>query len=208
MIGGNRKLWGDEHDITAVEYNEDIAKIYQDYFPNDKMIVADAHQYLLDHFKEFDFIWSSPPCPTHSRTNIYLVEQGMKHRYPDMSLYQQIILLKHFYKGKYCIENVKGYYEPLIRPQQSGRHYFWTNFKIPNLKNIQSNVELMKGSKEERKKRKEKRDNMLNFDHSKIINVDKNKVLNNCVHPMVGKTILNKALNILTEENIPQGKLF
>lgn len=60
-IGGNRKLWGDTHEITAVEYKPEIAKIYQDHFPNDTVIVTDAHQYLLDHFDEFDFIWSSPP---------------------------------------------------------------------------------------------------------------------------------------------------
>src|SRR3990167_10729101 len=62
-IGGNRKLWGDEHEITAVEYKSEIAAIYSDFFPNDKVIVTDAHQYLLEHYKEFDFIWSSPPCP-------------------------------------------------------------------------------------------------------------------------------------------------
>jgi len=62
-IGGNRKLWEDV-DVTAVELNPDIAKIYQDFFPNDKVIVADAHKYLLKHYKEFDFIWSSPPCQT------------------------------------------------------------------------------------------------------------------------------------------------
>ena len=44
-IGGNRKLWGDEHEITAVENNESIAAIYQDFFPNDTVIVGDAHQY-------------------------------------------------------------------------------------------------------------------------------------------------------------------
>ena len=59
-IGGNRKLWGD-HKVTAIEINEDRAKIYQDFFPNDNVVVGDAHQYLLDHYKEFDFIWSSPP---------------------------------------------------------------------------------------------------------------------------------------------------
>ena len=66
-IGGNRKLWGDEHEITAVEYDPKIAAIYCDFFPNDKVIVTDAHQYLLEHCWEFDFVWSSPPCPTHSR---------------------------------------------------------------------------------------------------------------------------------------------
>ena len=68
-IGGNRKLWGDEHEITAVEYDAKIAKIYQDFFPNDTVIVGDAHQYLLEHYSEFDFIWGSPPCPTHSGCN-------------------------------------------------------------------------------------------------------------------------------------------
>lgn len=62
-IGGNRKLWGEEHEITAVEYKPEIAKIYQDHFPKDKVVIADAHQYLLEHFMEFDYIWSSPPVP-------------------------------------------------------------------------------------------------------------------------------------------------
>ena len=66
-IGGNRKNWGDTHEITAVEYDPKIAAIYRDFFPNDKVIIADAHQYLLDHFSEFDFIWSSPPCQSHSK---------------------------------------------------------------------------------------------------------------------------------------------
>jgi len=66
-IGGNRKLWGNKHLITAIEFDPKIAKIYQDNFPKDKVIVTDAHQYLLEHFSEFDFIWSSPPCQSHSR---------------------------------------------------------------------------------------------------------------------------------------------
>ena len=37
-IGGNRKLWGNEHDITAVEYDVEIAAVYQDLFPNDETI--------------------------------------------------------------------------------------------------------------------------------------------------------------------------
>lgn len=34
-IGGNRKLWSDEHEITAVEYKQDIADVYKQLFPND-----------------------------------------------------------------------------------------------------------------------------------------------------------------------------
>ncbi len=73
-LGGNRYKWDEvakeaniEIEVTAVEWDEELAILYQERFPNDKVVVADAHQYLLDHYKEFDFIWSSPPCPTHSR---------------------------------------------------------------------------------------------------------------------------------------------
>ena len=68
-LGGNRYKWDEVADIevTAVELDSELARLYQERFPNDTVIVADAHQYLLDHYKEFDFIWSSPPCPTHSK---------------------------------------------------------------------------------------------------------------------------------------------
>ena len=127
-IGGNRKLWGDEHEVTAVEIDEEIAGVYKSFFPKDKVIVGDAHQYLLDHYKEFDFIWSSPPCPTHSR-----MCYSQKHKvYPNMSLYQEIIFLSNWFKGKWVVENVIPYYSPLITATQIlGRHCFWSNFPIP-----------------------------------------------------------------------------
>ena len=128
-IGGNRKLWGDEHEIVAIENDPKIAKIYQDFFPNDKVIVADAHQYLLDHFEEFDFIWSSPPCPTHSRVRFANLKQN-KPVYPSMILYEEIIFLQNYFKGKWVVENVISYYEPLIKPQIVGKHYYWANFII------------------------------------------------------------------------------
>lgn len=133
-LGGNRLLW-DNCEVTAVELDEELAKLYQERFPNDTVIVADAHQYLLDHYQEFDFIWSSPPCPTHSRmrlTNTGDGERKSKATYADMKLYQEIILLKHFFKGKYCVENVIPFYEPLIAAKKRGRHLYWTNFNLPN----------------------------------------------------------------------------
>src|SRR3990167_9019318 len=140
-IGGNRKLWGDEHEITAVEYKPEIAQIYADLFPQDTIIVADAHEYLLKHYEEFDFIWSSPPCPTHSQLgrlrtlNKHNESTGQYSptRYPDMKLYQEIILLRHFFKGKYLVENVIAYYKPLIPPQEIQRHHFWANFMINDI---------------------------------------------------------------------------
>ena len=119
-IGGNRKLWKDV-EVTAVEINPKIAEIYQKHFPQDKVVVADAHQYLLNHYNEFDFIWSSPPCPTHSKIN-FLFKGRFPVKYPDMRLYQEIILLQNWFEGKWVVENVISYYDPLIIPQQSGRH--------------------------------------------------------------------------------------
>ena len=211
-IGGNRKLWGGGgNEITAVEYDERIAKIYQELYPSDKVIVADAHEFLLENYSNYDFIWSSPPCPTHSGTNFFLNAQGII-RYPDMSLYQEIILLKHFFKGKFVVENVKSYYQPLITPQISGRHYFWANFKIPNLE-FKKQIGRMNGTKKTlaghtthtmRKNNHSK----LGFDLSKFDYPNKEKLLNNCVVPEIGLVIFNRAFEIITDNKVSQKILF
>ena len=131
-IGGNRKLWTG-CDVTAVEWDKATAEVYQDYFPNDKVIVENAHEYLLNNYKEYDFIWSSPPCPTHSRIR-YCSGKGGEYDivYPSMNLYQEIILLKYFTpkNTKWVVENVKPYYTALIPPDnQIHRHYYWCNLE-------------------------------------------------------------------------------
>jgi DNA (cytosine-5)-methyltransferase 1 len=148
-IGGNRALWGDEHEIVSVEIVPHIAEVYRQLWPNDTVIEADAHEYLLHHYKEFDFIWSSPPYPTHSKLQIPQQAAG-NVRYPDMTLYQQIILLKHFCHVPWVVENVIGYYTPLISPtRELARHYFWTNFHLTkyysgiNFTAIKQNSKLM-----------------------------------------------------------------
>ena len=142
-LGGNRYKWdevaqekGIEIEVTAVELDEEAARLYQERFPNDIVIVEDAHQYLLDHYKEFDFIWSSPPCPSHSRArywNSSNYETTTEPIYPDLKLYEEILFLQHYYKtGKFVVENVIPYYEPLIAAQKRGRHLYWTNFNLPS----------------------------------------------------------------------------
>ena len=149
-LGGNRYKWDEVADIevTAVEYDSEAARLYQERYPNDIVIVLDAHQYLLDHYKEFDFIWSSPPCPTHSRFN-FSMKNNWDLPYPDMKLYQEIIFLKTWFNGKYCVENVIPYYEPLIQANQRGRHLYWTNFNLPNNINERKNPELSRGNAKE-----------------------------------------------------------
>ena len=199
-IGGNRKLWGDEHDITSVEFDPDIANVYKHFFPKDKIIIADAHQYLLDHHKEFDFIWSSPPCQSHSVTNYFLKGQGI-FRYPDMSLYQEIFFLKHIYRGNYCIENVKSYYEPLVKPQVIGRHYFWCNIEIPplDIDYVQIGTMNRSASKDAQRKaiiREAQVPELLDLHGLKDFKLkNKRQVLRNCVYPELGKHILDSYEN-------------
>ncbi len=183
-IGGNRKLWPKECQVTAIENNKEIAKIYQDFFPQDQVIVTDAHQYLLEHYKEFDFIWSSPPCPTHSRMrNLKNNCDEAEKKYPDMNLYQEILYLKHFFKGKWVIENVISYYNPLIKPYPSENHYFWSNFNITNRQAIQRNI------------RTETVEEKWGFDLSsyQLPLRMKDGFLNNLVHPYLGLHIFNCA---------------
>jgi len=189
-IGGNRKLW-ENVDVTAVENNKEIANIYKDYFPNDTMIITDAHQYLLEHYSEYDFIWSSPPCPTHSVTNNFLHSQGII-RYPDMSLWQEIVFLKKWFKGKWVVENVKSYYEQLLSPWEYDRHYFWSNFIILPFKTGRKfNIANARATT---RQNKEKSDSSLEEYHGfKLPENIKGKrlLLRNCVYPPLGLHILN-----------------
>jgi len=188
-IGGNRKFWDGDIEVTAVENNEEIAKIYQDFFPKDTVIVADAHQYLLEHYKEFDFIWSSPPCPSHSKfrfmtTKMTNPKYSRQIIYPDMSLYQEIVFLKHYFKGKWVVENVNPYYEPLIVPIKLGRHCFWSNFNISNIEVKKDN--LIKKHASELK-------DVNGFNISKISSNIKDLVLRNCVNSELGLHIFRCA---------------
>tara|TARA_E500000318_G_scaffold107403_1_gene116626 strand:- start:465 stop:1067 length:603 start_codon:yes stop_codon:yes gene_type:complete len=187
-VGGNRKLWSNEHEITAVEYDQSIAAIYKDLYPQDNVIVDDAHKYLITNFKEFDFIWSSPPCPTHSRMNFLLNQkETFTLKYPDMKLYEEIIILQTFYKGYFVVENVKSYYDPLIPPQESGGHYFWANFDIPKI-DKRKKVRNDKGYTLA-KKMEEKNIIIDNFHGYKG---DKRTLLNNAIEDELGLAILKQ----------------
>jgi DNA (cytosine-5)-methyltransferase 1 len=201
-IGGNRKLWGNEHEITAVEYREDIACVYRNYFPNDRVIIGDAHKYLIDNFKKFDFIWSSPPCPSHSRLNTATFPKGSrKYEYPDMKLYEEIIFLKHWFKGSYCVENVIPYYESLIPATLLDRHLFWTNFKLTGLR-------LTEEKKSHEISQIPYLQDFLGFDLTEFSIDGKRQVLRNCVIPELGLHILKCALGKHEDAKIIQQTLF
>jgi len=183
-IGGNRKHWdGETHDIVAVEKDPERAQIYRDHFPKDTVIETDAHRYIRDNHEDFDFIWSSPPCPTHSQIYRSGAKSGQyKPGYPGMELYQEIIFLKNFFDGRWVVENVVSYYEPLIEPVKSNKHYFWSNFPIPR--------ESVDGPELHNEGRNRKRKYGFDLSGYDLDSKKRGKSLRNCVNPELGRRIL------------------
>jgi len=202
-LGGNRYKWNEvkeDIEVTAVELDSEAARLYQERFPNDKVIIADAHQYLLDHYKEFDFIWSSPPCPSHSRVRMtQKTTEAFIPIYPEMSLYQEIIFLENHFEGKYVVENVIPYYEPLIQAQKRGRHLYWSNFVLPN--DLSERKILISRGIDEVAKLCEFHD----YDFYKYKgNQRVDKMARNLVDYEVGKTIFETALGIINKSKTKQ----
>ena len=213
-LGGNRYKWDSvlqeaelDYEITAVELDPELARMYQERFPHDKVVIADAHQYLLDHYKEFDFIWTSPPCPTHSKVRFTQKNQDFYiHEYPNMMLYQEIIFLQHHFKGKYVVENVTPYYEPLVPAKQRGRHLYWTNFNLPTDLKEQNTKGIMCGQTNDELSK------LCRFHQIDLSSYkgkqSKTKIARNLVDFEAGRTILETALNIQRQENTKQTTLF
>ena len=185
-IGGNRKLWKDV-EVTAVELDPIIAQVYQDLYPADTIIVGNAHKYLVEHYTEFDFIWSSPPCQSHSsmRQNLAVRFRGTPAVYPDMKLYQEIIFLQYNAQCQWIVENVKPYYNPLIKPSAVlQRHCFWSNFPIDslNFKKDMLRIAQIEDLQEH---------TGIIIDHYQLPN--KRQILRNCVYPELGQWIFQQA---------------
>jgi DNA (cytosine-5)-methyltransferase 1 len=187
-LGGNRKNWPDYCKVTALETNEKIAAEYARVFPSDQILLEDAHEYLLRHYSEFDFIWSSPPCPTHSRASFHArgTDGTYRKAYPDMSLYQEVLFLKHYFKGRWVVENVIPFYAPLIPANKVSRHLFWSEFFIPDITIVPAGG--IEG---------------LTYDQlcewiglrpaEKIYNIFRHpeQVIRNCVHPVLGRHVFD-----------------
>jgi DNA (cytosine-5)-methyltransferase 1 len=201
-LGGNRYKWdevaessGINLEITAIELDEELAILYQERFPKDRVLVTDAHQYLLDNYKDFDFIWSSPPCPTHSRLAMTNKERA-KTKYPDMKLYEEILLLQHYFKGRYVVENVIPFYDLLIPAKKRGRHLYWTNFHLPQIN------EPINGIIGNGKNRVEKLSKLHDYDFKKYKGGQPLcKIASNLVFYETGRVIFETSLNIITSKS-------
>ena len=192
-LGGNRMLWDDVR-VTAIELDPAIARIYPDFYPDDEMVIGDAHEYLLKYYDKYDFIWSSPPCKTHSqiRYNLGVKNRGTKAVYPDMKLYEEILFLQWYFKGDWVVENTRGFYDPLIPPRFIGSHYFWSNFHIQD-------IDI--GNRNHRDGTVESLQNRKQIDLSKYDILYKRQLLRNCVEPELGLHIFNQAKGIKIQTN-------
>lgn len=191
-LGGNRKNWKG-HQVTAVESDPKIAKVYQRLHPSDTVIVGDAHEYLRVHFAEFDFIWTSPPCQTHSRMN--KATRHKNRRFPNMEIYEEIIFLQHFFKGSWVVENVVPYYDVLIQPtRQVGRHLFWASHSF-DADDVKRPSNFINRANLEGKKALQ---DWLGIHYEETIYYGKNhcpaQILRNCVHPKLGEQIFNEII--------------
>lgn len=191
-VGGNRLLWNNV-EVTAIEKDAKIATVYKELHPLDNVLIEDAHQYLLEHFQEFGFIWSSPPC--QGNTKMIRSGRNRKSRYPDLRMYEEIIFLQNNFKGFWVVENVVPYYTPLIAPTKKiGRHLFWSNFNLPDVHEPKFEGFINRQNMEAKKQLHE----WLGLYYEGNIYYEKNhcvtQVLRNCVHPKIGKAILNAAL--------------
>ena len=205
-LGGNRYKWNEvkeDIEVTAVELDPEAARLYQERFPNDTVIVADAHQYLLDHYKEFNFIWSSPPCPTHSRFNISM-KNKRNMKYPDMKLYEEILFLDNYFNGKYVVENVIPFYKPLIQAKERNRHLYWTNFNLPNVLSKRKNSDFSRVKDVVGVMSKFHDYDFRKYKGSQSVL----KMARNLVDYEAGKTILETALGIMKQKDTKQTELF
>lgn len=192
-IGGNRELWAG-CDVTAVEYDGDIAGVYAKRFPQDTVITGDALEYVQTHYSNFDFIWASPPCPTHGqyRHNVGVIGKGFNPVIPEMtSLYGLIVFLQTYFKGLWVVENVKPYYKPLIAPSfELHRHLFWSNFSV--------------GQRAFKKAEIRSKNKIADFDFSELVKnsaiKNKRQVLRNCVDGELGLHILDGVTKIFGKQ--------
>jgi DNA (cytosine-5)-methyltransferase 1 len=200
-LGGNRLLW-DNCNVTAIELDIELCNLYQKRFPNDLVINTDAHKYLLNNYQKFDFIWSSPPCPSHSKAR-FARQKNTESIYPDFKLYEEIIFLKHYFKKPYCVENVIPYYKPLIPGHIRDRHIYWTNYNLPN-KLSNRNYPAIGGKNEILELSKFHNYNFNNYNGLQRID----KIARNLVDYEAGKTIYDCAINKYNYKLLNQLNLF
>ena len=121
-----------------------------------------------------------------------------------MKLYEEILFLQHYFRtGKYVVENVIPYYEPLITAKKRGRHLYWTNFNLPSdLGDRRFAISQTKNELQELCKFHEIDLTSYKGEQSLV------KIGRNLVDYEAGKTILDTAIGVVRSLNTEQPTLF
>jgi DNA (cytosine-5)-methyltransferase 1 len=192
-VGGNRKLWKG-HQITAVEIEPKLCKVYARFNPEDTIICGDAMEYLKSNYHKFDMVWASPPCQSHSRMNYANKRATEENRCP--MLLDCIKFLQTHFKGIFVVENVRPYYKPSILPSFIiGRHCFWSNKHIDFVPESYPISGIFKECTLKGKRiLQDKYD--IHFDDKIYLSAhNPSQVMRNCVDPLIGQFILNQITN-------------
>lgn len=121
---------GIKFEYIVIENNLKVAEAHRRNNPESKVIVADIKDWL-DKITEFDFVWASPPCHTHSQ--LQMINKGRRHKTKlvDWSLWHVIDIFQRAETIPFVVENVKVWYnEPFKHNFKLDRHYFWTNLRL------------------------------------------------------------------------------
>lgn len=216
-IGGNRTSWGNEYDITAIEFESWIADIYKARFPLDLVKTEDAMEFLRWNFEKYDIIWISPPCKTH--TNMTSLQWKNNSRPPISRMDQIYGVIDYLRKwgnrfGKcplWIIENVVPGYVPLVKPTvKLNRHLYWSNFPIPKKKFkklVKFNIPRKKrGIKYETPLDVIALANQIDYNwlisNFKLTKIQQRTILRNCDDYRVGEYILDCAIEFIKGKKI------
>ena len=118
-------------------------------------------------------------------------------------MYEEIIFLQNHFKGKFVVENVIPYYEPLIPAKKRHRHLYWCNFNLPNVLTIRE-ARISTGLQEVKKLCEFHDYDFYKYKGKQPIN----KIARNLVDYEAGKTILDTLMGLRTKQNINQTELF
>ena len=122
--------------------------------------------------------------------------QNRTPSYPAMSLYQEILFLQRWAPGAWVVENVKPWYKPLIEPAGAiGRHLFWSNLPMWGLPEPPAAPQgCFMGQNNQAT-----RDALAEWLGVEAVNLyangnhDPGQVMRNCVHPDIGRVIMDRA---------------
>lgn len=121
---------GVDYEYFAIEIDPNVCAAHKINNPRSTVICADVKDWL-DKITDFDFVWASPPCQTHSILNFSNKATGKKTNLVDWSLWHVIDHLQRTENVSYVVENVLIWYnEPFKHNFNLDRHYFWTNLSL------------------------------------------------------------------------------